>query len=175
MILIGGNRLVAMLSDVEFNADGRIATLTISNQNFGCMILKPKIRRFIKWVTILMVLGLFLLAAVYHFRNALFAPHIERMLEKSIESQTGIRVDIAGIRGSYITDLVVMKVTTLKPAPSGPLASLRLEKLRVAYNPLSLLGGIHRFVADASVELQSAELEFNLSGKGKVSKPESGT
>ncbi|MBT8369919.1 MAG: hypothetical protein KJO34_03085, partial [Deltaproteobacteria bacterium] len=173
MSSIAGNRLVAMLPEDEFNADGRIATLTISNQNFGCMMLKPKIRRFIKWVTILTVLGLFLLAAVYHFRNILFAPHIERMLEKSIESQTGIRVDIAGIRGSYITDLVVMKVTTLKPAISGPLTSLRLERMRVAYNPLSLLGGIQRFLADASVELQGAELEFNLSGKGMVSKPES--
>ena len=99
--------------------------------------MKHIVYRFFKWIIILAGIGIILLAALYLFRSVLIAPHIQRFLEKSIESQLGMEVTFGGIGGTYITDFEVTNVTTLKPAPAGILVSLELKRLRVAYNLLS--------------------------------------
>ena len=126
-------------------------------------ILKNILHRFYKGVIILAGIGIILLATLYLLRSVLIAPHIQRFLENSIESQLGMEVAIGNIGGSYITDFEVTNVTTLKPAPTGTLVSLELKRLRVAYNLLSILKGLNAFLGDAAVELETAKLEFDLS------------
>jgi autotransporter translocation and assembly factor TamB len=125
--------------------------------------LKHIFHRFYKGVIILAAVGIILLATVYLFRSILIAPHLQRFLENSIESQLGMEVAIGNIGGSYITDFEVANITTLKPAPAGILVSLELKRLRVAYNLLSILKGLNTFLGDAVVELEAAKLEFDLS------------
>ena len=116
-----------------------------------------------KGFIILAGIGIILLAALYMLRGVLIAPHIQRFLENSIESQLGMEVAIGNIGGSYITDFEVANVTTLKPAPAGTLVSLELRRLRVAYNLLSILKGLNAFLDDVAVELEAAKLELDLS------------
>ncbi len=80
---------------------------------------KHNVRRFYKLLIASTVIGLVVLAALYLFRSVLVAPHIQKFLEDSIESQLGVRLAIGNIRGSYIMDLELANVTTLKPAPVG--------------------------------------------------------
>ncbi len=116
-----------------------------------------------KGFIILAGIGIILLAALYLLRGVLIAPHIQRFLENSIESQLGMEVAVGNIGGSYITDFEVANVTTVKPAPAGTLVSLELKRLRVSYNLLSILKGLNAFLDDAAVELEAAKLEFDLS------------
>jgi len=110
--------------------------------------------------------GIILLATLYLFRGVLIDPHIQRLLETSIESQLGMKVAIGQIGGSYLTDFEVTNVTTLKPAPAGTLVSLELRRLRVSYNLLSFLKGLNAFLEAAAVEVESARLELDLSREG---------
>ena len=123
--------------------------------------LKHIVYRFFKWIIILAGIGIILLAALYLFRSVLIAPHIQKVLEKSIESQLGMEVTFGSIeRVFYITDFEVTNVTTLKPAPAGILVSLELKRLRVAYNLLSFLKGLNTFLGDTAVEFEAAKLEL---------------
>ena len=119
--------------------------------------------QFFKGFIILAGIGILLLTALYLLRGVLIAPHLQRFLENSIESQLGMEVAIGNIGGSYMTDFEVVNVTTLKPAPAGTLVSLELRRLRVAYNPLSILKGLNTFLGDAVVELEAAKLVLDLS------------
>jgi len=125
--------------------------------------LKHILHRFYKGLIILAGIGIILLATLYLLRSVLIAPHIQRFMENSIETQLGMKVTIGNIGGSYITDFEVTNVTTQQPAPTGTLVSLEFERLRVAYNLLSLLKGLNTFLSDAAVQLEAAKLEFNLS------------
>ncbi len=128
--------------------------------------MKHIVHRFFKGIIILAAVGIILLVALYLFRGVLIAPHIQKFLENSIESQLGMKVAIGDIGGSYITNFEVHKVTTLKPAPAGILVSLELRRLRVSYNLLSFLKGLNAFLEAAAVELESARLELDLSREG---------
>ena len=120
------------------------------------------LHRFLKGVLILAGIGILLLTTLYLLRGILIAPQIQRFLEKSIKSQLGMEVAVGNIGGSYITDVEVRDVTTLKPAPAGALVSLELKRLRVSYNLLSILKGLNAFLGDAAVELDVAKLELDL-------------
>ena len=137
--------------------------VALSYESQGYKILKHIHHRFFKGVIILAGTGIILLAALYLMRSVLIAPHIQRFLENSIESQLGMEVAIGNIDGSYITDFEVANVTTLKPAPAETLVSLELRRLRVSYNLLSILQGLNAFLDNAAVEVESAKLEFDLS------------
>jgi autotransporter translocation and assembly factor TamB len=128
--------------------------------------LKHIVYRFFKGIIILAAVGIVLLVALYLFRGVLIAPHIQKFLETSIESQLGMEVAIGQIGGSYLTDFEVTNVTTLKPAPAGILVSLELRRLRVSYNLLAFLKGLNAFLEAAAVELDSARLELDLSREG---------
>ena len=125
--------------------------------------MKHIVYRFFKGVIILAGVGIILLTTLYLLRSVLIAPHIQRFLENSIESQLGMEVAVGHIGGTYITDFAVTNVTTLKSAPAGILVSLEFKRLRVAYNLLSLLKGLNTFLDDAAVELEAAKLELDLS------------
>jgi hypothetical protein len=125
--------------------------------------LKHIVYRIFKGAIILAGIGIILLAALYLFRSVLIAPHLQRFLETSIESQLGMEVAVGNIGGSYITDFEVANVTTLKPAPAGILVSLEVKRLRLSYNLLSILKGLNTFLGDAVVELEAAKLELDLS------------
>jgi autotransporter translocation and assembly factor TamB len=131
--------------------------------------LKPDIKRIYKWFITLSLTGIILLAALYMFRSVLIAPYIKRFLESSIESQLGMRLKIGGIGGSYITDLSLKDVTTLQPAPSGPLAAIEMKRLEMGYNPLSFLKGLNGFLADATVVLKGAVFDIDISGQEEIS------
>ncbi len=136
--------------------------------------MKHILHRLSKGVIIFAGIGIILLAALYLFRSVLIAPHLQRLLENSIESQLGMEVAIGHIGGSYITDFEVTNVVTLKPAPEGALVSLELKRLRVSYNLLSVLKGLNAFLGDAAVELEAGRLEFDLSRQdaGEPARPE---
>jgi hypothetical protein len=125
--------------------------------------LKHIVYRFFKGVIILAGIGIILLAALYLFRSVLIAPHLQRLLENSIESQLGMEVAIGNIGGSYIADFEVTNVATLNPAPAGILVSLELKRLRLSYNLLSILKGLNAFLSNAALEVETAKLEFDLS------------
>ena len=124
--------------------------------------MKHILHRFLKGVFILAGIGIFLLITLYLLRDVLIAPHLQKVLESSIESQLGMEVAVGNIGGSYITDFEVRNVITLKPAPAGPLVSLELKRLRLSYNLLSILKGLNAFLGDAAVELDAAKLELDL-------------
>ncbi|MGD8291659.1 MAG: translocation/assembly module TamB domain-containing protein [Desulfobacterales bacterium] len=119
-----------------------------------------------KGIVILIAAGVMVVVALYLFRGQLIAPHIERLLERSIESQLSMDVAIGNIGGSYLTNFEVTNVTTLKPASAGVLVSLELSRLTVSYNLLSFLRGLNAFLGDVAVVLESARLELDLSRKG---------
>ena len=125
--------------------------------------MKHIVHRFFKGVLIFAAVGIILFATLYLFRGVLLAPHIQRFLENSIESQLGVEVAIGNIGGSYITDFEIINVTTLKPAPAEILVSLELRRLRVSYNLLSILQGLNVFLDNTVVELEAAKLEFDFS------------
>jgi autotransporter translocation and assembly factor TamB len=131
--------------------------------------LKPAFRRVYKWFIAITVIGVILLAILYLFRSTLVAPYIQGFMEDSIESQLGIRLNVAAVGGSYFKDLVVTNVTTVKPDPGGPLVALELKRLRVAYNLWSLLKGIDAFLAAAAIELDGASLKIDLSPRPETS------
>ena len=128
--------------------------------------MKYIVYRFFKGIIILAGIGIILLAALYLFRSVLIAPHIQRLLANSIESQLGMEVAIGDIGGSYITNFEVNKVITLKAAPAGALVSIGLKRLRVSYNLLAILQGLNAFIDAAAVEIESAKLELDLSREG---------
>ena len=105
--------------------------------------MKHILHRFYIGLIILAGIGIILLATLYLLRSVLIAPHIQRFMENSIETQLGMKVTIGNIGGSYITDFEVTNVTTQQPAPTGTLVSLEFKRLRVAYNLLSLLKGLN--------------------------------
>lgn len=107
-----------------------------------------------------------LLTALYLFRSALIGPHIQRYVEALFASQLNIRVAVGDIVGSYISDLEIHDIKTLGPSHSGPLVSLTLRRVRLAYNPVSLLKGLDGFLTDAAIGLEGARLELDLSRQG---------
>jgi translocation and assembly module TamB len=125
-------------------------------------MLKHTVQCIAKWVISVTALGIILLAALYLLRGVVVAPSIQRYLENWIEAQFGMRVDIGHLQGSYISELVVTNVTTLKPAPAGPWVTLELRRLRVVYNLFSFFKGVNGFIADAAIELEGANLKFDL-------------
>ncbi|MBT8367371.1 MAG: hypothetical protein KJP23_21980, partial [Deltaproteobacteria bacterium] len=131
--------------------------------------MKSAFRRVYKGFIAITVIAVILLATLYLFRSTLVAPYIQRFMEDSIESQLGIRLKVAAVGGSYFRDLVVTNVTTVKPAPGGPLIALELKRLRVAYNLLSLFEGIDAFLAAAAIELDGASLKIDLSPRREIS------
>lgn len=125
--------------------------------------MKHIVYRLFKGVLILAAIGIILLFALYLLRGTLIAPYIQTYLENSIETQLGMDVAVGKIGGSYITDFEVADVTTLKPTPSGALASLELKRLRVSYNLLAILKGLNAFLDHTTIEIAAAKLEFDLS------------
>jgi hypothetical protein len=71
-------------------------------------------------------------------------------------------VAIGDIGGSYFTEVEVTNVTTLQPAPVQKLVSLELKRMRMSYNLLTILEGLNAFQGNAAFEVDTAELEFNL-------------
>jgi autotransporter translocation and assembly factor TamB len=125
-------------------------------------LLKHSVQRIAKWVISFAAIVIILLSALYLLRSVVVAPSIQRYLANWIESQLGIRVDIGNLSGSYVNELVVTNVTTLKSAPAGPLVALELRRLRVTYHLWSLFNGLNGFLADASIELEGVTLKFDL-------------
>ena len=132
--------------------------------------MKRRRHRIYKGIVIFVGISTILLTTLYLLRGVLIAPHIQRFLEKSIESQLGMEVAIGNIGGSYVTNFQVTDVATQKPSPSGTLVAIELKRLRVAYNPLSILKGLNAFLGNAVVELDAAKLKLDLS-RGKVDSP----
>ena len=77
--------------------------------------------RIYKGIIIFAGISAILLTTLYILRGVLIAPHIQRFLEKSIESQLGLVVAIGNIGGSYVTDFEVKNLVTLKESPTGEL------------------------------------------------------
>jgi hypothetical protein len=121
--------------------------------------------KIFRWAVVGFVAVSAVLAAVYFFRGPLLAPYVKRLLESSIESNLGIRPAIGGIDGSYVTNLEVTGITLMKPAKGGKLVGLRIQRLRADYRLWSLMKGIEAFIADMTIMLEGARLEFDLSSR----------
>ena len=134
-------------------------------------ILKRFFRRLSIGVVIAAAAGFIMLGALYLFRDVLISPHIQKFLENSIEAQLGMDVDVGRIGGTYVTNFEVDNVTTRKPAADGILVSIDLKRLRVSYNPLSILRGLDAFIGDAVVEIDSAGLALDLSRAPEAPSP----
>ena len=121
--------------------------------------------KIFRWALVGFIAVLAVLAAVYFFRGHLLAPHVKRLLQSSIESKLGICLAIGGIEGSYVTSLDVIDVNFMKPANEGRLVGLHIQRLRANYRLWSLLKGIEAFIADMTITMESARLEFDLSSR----------
>ena len=106
-----------------------------------------------------------LITALYLFRGVLLAPLLKEMVRDLAESSLGgVHVAIGDIRGSYVRDLEIRDVVTVQPASQGPLVFLRVGRLRIAYNLLSLFKGFNTFLSGAAVELKDARFDLDFSG-----------
>jgi len=117
-----------------------------------------------KWIAVIVVIGLVMIMGLYVFRGILVAPYIQKIVQDLAESRLGgIRVTIGSIDGSYFRDLEIHDVVTVPPAPSGPLVGLSVGRLKVTYNVLSIFKGVNGFLADTTLNLEDARLDFDLS------------
>jgi translocation and assembly module TamB len=120
-------------------------------------------KRFALWTSVLILVVVALLGTVYALRGTLLAPHLERFLVATAESQFGIQLSVGHIGGSYFTSFEITGVETVAPSATGPLVSVDLRHARIEYAPLSLLSGVDAFLARTAIEIEGVKLHLDLS------------
>ena len=114
---------------------------------------KPQPRRTGLWVA---VTGIILLTCIYLLRSVLIAPLAITFAERAIAENLGLQISIGNLGGSYISDLELRNITTVKRLADGPLTDLRIRRLAVTYRPLEGLKGLSAFLAGAAIDMEGA-------------------
>jgi hypothetical protein len=103
-----------------------------------------------------------LMASAYAGRHRLFAPRLEALIRETLREETGLEVAIGSVSGSYLRDLEIRDVRTLRPSPAGPVSTLAVQRVRLRYSLSALLRGLNAFVAAAAIEADSLHLDIDL-------------
>ena len=125
----------------------------------------------------LIVAGMVLLAGIYALRSVIIAPYAIGLLERTVAANLGLQISIGHLGGSYIADLEVQNVTTVKRPAQGPLTDIQLRRLKVTYRLWDLFQGLPALLAGTVIELEGAGLSIQLAGEaggGDKSDPETG-
>jgi len=113
----------------------------------------------------LLIIAIILLAGLYALRNLLIAPHAITFLERTIETNFGLKIAIGRLGGSYFWDLEMKNVTTVNQRTDSPLRDLKLHRLKLNYRLWDFLWGLQSFLAGTSVDIEGAHISINLTGE----------
>ncbi|NTV53062.1 MAG: hypothetical protein HGA76_08635, partial [Candidatus Firestonebacteria bacterium] len=100
------------------------------------------------------------LGLLYYFRDAWVAPHLKSLLVSTVKRELGLDVAIGHLGGSYLSDLEIRQVRTLRAHAAGPLVFLNLDRLRLHYFLPALLLGQKTLGRDFTLELQGVRAGF---------------
>ena len=120
---------------------------------------KQRPRRIGLWVTVTIFI---LLACIYLLRSVLIAPLAIAFVEHTIAQNLGLQVSIGSLGGTYISDLELRDMTTVKRLSDGPLTDLRVRRLAVTYRLLDGFRGLSAMIAGAAIDLEGARLSVDL-------------
>ena len=110
----------------------------------------------------LIITAAILLAGMYAFRSFLIAPFAISYLERTIEANLGLKISIGELGGSYLSDLEVKNVTTVKRLNGSPLTGLQFHRLKVNYRLWDFFEGLPSFLAGVSIDIAGAQLSIDL-------------
>jgi len=123
-------------------------------------ISKP--RRVGRW---LLVAAIVLVAGIYALRSVIIAPYAIGLLERVVAANLGLQLSIGYLGGSYITDLEIQNVTTVKRLADGPLTDLQVRRLKISYRPWDLIKGLPAALTGTVIELEGAGLSIQVAGE----------
>ena len=123
---------------------------------------KNEPRRITLW---LLITAIILLAGLYALRSVLIAPHAVTFLERTIETNLGLKISIGELGGSYFWDIEMKNVTAVKQLTDSPLSDLKLRRLKLTYHLWDFLWGLQSFLAGTSIDIEGAHLRINLTGE----------
>jgi autotransporter translocation and assembly factor TamB len=106
-----------------------------------------------------------LLSGIYALRSVLIAPHIRTFLERTVEANLGLKIAINEIGGSYLSDIELKNVTTVRRLTDGPLTNLKLHRFKMTYHLWDLFGGLPSFLAGSAIVMEGAQLSIDLTGE----------
>lgn len=121
----------------------------------------PRPRRTGLW---LLVVGLIMLTGIYALRAVLIAPIAIAFAERLVADNLGLQIAIGNLAGTYISDLELRNITTVKRLADGPLTDFQLGRLTLRYRLLDMVKGLPAFVAGAAVDMEGARLTVLLNG-----------
>lgn len=122
---------------------------------------KPQPRRIGLWI---FVTGIVLLTCIYFLRSVLIAPLAIAFAEHTIAENLGLQISIGNLGGTYLSDLELRNIKTVKRLSDGPLTDLQFRRLTVTYRLVDVLKGLPLFLAGAAIELEGARLSVDLTG-----------
>jgi autotransporter translocation and assembly factor TamB len=132
-----------------------------------------KIRRISLWLPVTLII---LLAGIYALRSVIIAPYAIGVLERMVASNLGLQISIGHLGGSYVSDLEVKNITTVKRLVDGPLTDVQLRRLKLNYRLWDLFKGLPSLLAGTVIELEGAGLSIQLTGETDASEdPDAGT
>jgi hypothetical protein len=121
--------------------------------------LSLKTRRVGFW---LVFISIILFTGVYTFRGILIAPYAITYLQRTVATQLGLEIKIGQLAGSYLSDIKIQNVSTVKQIADGPFNSLELHKINISYHLFDLFKGLHAFLAGISIDLDGGSLAIDL-------------
>ncbi|MFO7709463.1 MAG: translocation/assembly module TamB domain-containing protein [Desulfobacterales bacterium] len=119
-------------------------------------------KRLLTWAAIAVALAAGLLAAAYAGRDRLFAARLEALIRETLREETGLEISIGSVSGSYLRDLEIREIRTLRPSPAGPIARLAAQRIRLRYSLPALVGGLNEFISATTVDAESLYLDIDL-------------
>jgi hypothetical protein len=119
------------------------------------------LKRLSTWVAIVLALVVAFLSAAWVGRDRLLAPHLKAMIREILQEEAGLEVAIDSLSGSYLRDIEILGLETVAPS-AGPLSTLAVQRIHLRYRLPTLLQGLDRFLATASIAVEFPRLEIDL-------------
>ncbi|MCU0585355.1 MAG: hypothetical protein MUC46_04710, partial [Desulfobacterales bacterium] len=119
-------------------------------------------KRPLTWAAVLLSLTAALLAAAWVGRDRLLAPPIKALIQEVLREAAGLEVSIEALSGSYLRDIEIRVLKTVRPAPGGPVTDLAVQRIHLRYRLPALLQGVDRFLATASIAVEAPQIAIDL-------------
>ena len=124
--------------------------------------MKPIARSILKWSFLTLTVLVITVVLICSLRHILISPYLAAWIEKQINVETGLTVDIGRIRGTYIDQIIVEDLVTRDPAPANPLRRIDLKRFEATYSLPALLKGRAAFIRSLALYLNHADLSIDL-------------
>ena len=125
---------------------------------------RPRRRRLLRLAAILIGAGTLGLIALYLLRGSLLAPTLLRLAADRAEAEYGLELQIDGLGGSWLGDLVLTGVRAKRVRGTLPLERLEADRLRAEYSLWDLARGREGWLHSIGGELR--HLAIDLSRRG---------